>query len=118
MSDFLDKLKSADEAFQNRIINKLENGIHLTDEEVDAYQLRDEDNDVLSYLTRTLNGEQVAGFSVKDFLASPQAKVLIPKVVIGAAKKSADPIYLASNYFKKVRLKNGSAVQFPQFGIS
>ena len=115
---FLTKINDASAAFQLAITNKLADGLELTDREIDAYELKDEDTTVLSHLNRVLNGEHVPGFSVKDFLASPQAKVLIPKIVIGAAKVAAEPIYLASTMFKKIRLKNGSAIQFPQFGIS
>lgn len=117
MSEFLKLLKGADSALQKRISEKLKDNLELTDEEVDAYQLTDSDNEILGYVNRVVNGEHVQGFMVKDFLASPQAKVLIPKFVIGAAKMGADPVYLASNFFKKVKLKNGNAVIFPQFGV-
>lgn len=115
---FLKKISDASSNLQSRIADKLANSLELTDLEIDAYDLQDEDTQVLSHLNRVLNGEHVAGFSVKDFLASPQAKVLIPKIVIGAAKTAAEPIYLASSMYKKIKLKNGSAIQFPQFGIS
>ena len=54
---------------------------------------------------------------MKDFLATPQAKVLIPRVIVGTMRKAADPLYLASQFFKKVRLKSGQAVMFPSIGV-
>jgi hypothetical protein len=50
-------------------------------------------------------------------LATPQAKILIPRIIIGAMRKAADPIYLASNFYKKVRLKSGQAIMFPSIGV-
>lgn len=115
--NFLQKIEDASNNSNQLILNKLEQGLQITDEEALAYQLNDDDNKVLSYFNKVINGEAVPGFSIRDFLASPQAKVLIPKIVIGAAKKAQDPIYLASKMFKKIRLKNGASVQFPAFGV-
>ena len=56
-------------------------------------------------------------FDFKDFLATPSAKVLIPRVIIGTMRKSADPIYLASKFFKKIRLNSGNAILFPSIGV-
>ncbi|MGH0051826.1 MAG: phage major capsid protein, partial [Sphaerochaetaceae bacterium] len=57
------------------------------------------------------------GFEIKDFLATPQAQVLIPQVIIGTMKKAADPNYLASKFFKKIRMTTGQAVIFPTIGV-
>lgn len=117
MPNFLEQLENSRTSFNEVIKNKLENGIALTDDEAMAYELTEDDNRVLEYFSKVVNGEDVPGFSIKNFLASPQAKVLIPKIIIGAAKKAQDPIYLASKFYKKIRLKNGASVQFPSFGV-
>ena len=64
-----------------------------------------------------LGGKTVPGFNFKDFLASPSAKVLIPRVIIGTMRQAADPVYLASKFYKKIRLQNGQAILFPSIGV-
>lgn len=115
--DFLKQIQDAELNFVAAIDAKLESGIELNDLEVENYRLKETDEEIIGYLNRVLDGEYIPGFNVKDFLASPQAKVLIPKIVIGNAKKAQDPIYLASKMFKKIKLKNGSSIQFPVFGV-
>lgn len=99
------------------IQDKFKTGAPLTDMEIEAYSVTEDDEKLLSAFKRVIDGERVPGFSLQDFLATPQAKVLIPRILIGAARKAADPIYLASKFFKTVRLKSGQAIQFPSFGV-
>ena len=117
MSDFLKHIKDSQQSVNATIENKLKNNIELTDEEIRSYEMTQDDQELMSYFGRVLNGESVPGFKIHDFLATPQAKTLIPQVLIGAARKAADPIYMASKFYKKVRLKNGNAIQFPSFGV-
>ena len=113
----LDSMAQANAKIQDELQNKLKNGHELTDAELDQYQLTDEDNKILQAFTETLDGKNVPGFNFTDFLASPSAKVLIPRVIIGAMRQSAEPVYLASKFYKTVRLKNGQAVIFPSIGV-
>lgn len=117
MDSILDRVKAQQNAMQDAIQAKLKAGGVLTDEEIASYSLTDEDAEVMKLFDKMTSGEQVPGFTLNDFLASPQAKVLIPRVVIGTMRKAADPIYLASSFYKKVRLKNGQAVMFPSIGV-
>lgn len=116
MGHFLKTINDRKLNIQDSIQNKLKKGIALTDEELDNYEITNEDKEVLGMLRKIADGETVAGFDFMDFLASPSARVLIPKVLIAAARKSAEPEYLASKFFKKIRLKNGTATIFPEFG--
>lgn len=115
--DFLQTLKDNQTVIQGRISDKLKNGMQLTDEEAMLYQLTDEDKQVMEMIQKITDGNEVSGFALNDFLATPQAKVLIPRVIVGAMRKAADPLYLASSFFKKIRLKNGQAVMFPSIGV-
>lgn len=113
----LKKIQKNQDDIQDRIESKLKTGLPLTDTELSLYQLTDEDTEMMKIFKRVSDGEQVPGFEMNDFLASPSAKVLIPQVIVKSARKAADPLYLASNFFKKIKLKSGNAVMFPEFGV-
>lgn len=115
--NILDRIAEQDEAVQKVISDKLEKGAELTDEEVRAYKLTDTDAEVMKLFKRVVDGENIQGFTLQDFLATPQAKVLIPRVVIGTMRKAADPMYLASAFYKKIRMKSGQAIMFPSIGV-
>jgi hypothetical protein len=117
MSKFLERFKNYENSIQDEIQRKITVGEELTDFDLKAYKLTDEDKEMAEVLTKLQDGANIPGFTVKDFLASPSAKVLIPQVIIGAARKAADPVYLASQFFKQITLKNGQAVMFPEFGV-
>jgi hypothetical protein len=115
--NILDQMEQANASLQKELQDKLENGKTLTDAELEQYQLTDSDEKVFKAFSETLDGKTVPGFNFKDFLASPSAKVLIPRVIIGTMRTAADPVYLASKFYKKIRLKNGQAVMFPSIGV-
>ena len=115
--NMLDGMIQSNEKIQAELQDKLKNGRYLTDDELDMYQLTDDDQKILAAFTDSLDGKKVPGWNFKDFLASPSAKVLIPRVIIGTMRQAADPVYLASRFYKKVRLQNGSAVLFPSIGV-
>lgn len=113
----LDSMNKANEHVQTELQDKLNRGECLTDAELDQYQLTEDDQKVLNAFTDSLDGKNVPGWNFKDFLASPSAKVLIPRVIVGTMRQAADPVYLASKFYKKIRLQNGQAVLFPSIGV-
>jgi len=115
--NILDQMNQTNDALQKELQDKLAHGKMLTDAELDQYQLTEDDEKVFKAFGDVLDGKVVPGFNFKDFLASPSAKVLIPRVIIGTMRQAADPVYLASKFFKKIRLKNGQAVMFPSIGV-
>lgn len=115
--NLLDSIKEQETRLQDTVKAKLASGEMLTDEESKVYKLTDEDGKYMEIFQRMADGHNIPGFSLTDFLASPQAKVLIPRVIIGAIRKSADPMYLASAFYKKIRMKSGSAIMFPSIGV-
>ena len=115
--NILDQMEKANASLQKELQDKLQQGGFLTDTEIEQYELTDADNKLFQAFSDSLEGKSVPGFNFKDFLASPSAKVLIPRVVIDAMRTAADPVYLASKFYKKIRLKNGQAVLFPSIGV-
>ena len=115
--NILDQMEKANASIQSELQDKLQKGQNLTDAELDQYQLTEDDKKIFSAFGNVLDGKTVPGFNFKDFLASPSAKVLIPRVIIGTMRQAADPVYLASKFYKKIRLKNGQAVMFPSIGV-
>lgn len=115
--NILDQMEQANASIQKELQDKLQKGQNLTDAELEQYQLTEDDTKVFKAFGDVLDGKIVPGFDFKDFLASPSAKVLIPRVIIGTMRQAADPVYLASKFYKKIRLKNGQAVMFPSIGV-
>jgi len=113
----LDQIKEQEQRIQDRVQAKMKAGEILTDEEASLYKLTDEDKEVMGAFQKIADGGSVPGFSFKDFLATPQASILIPRVVIGTMRKTAEPMYLASQFYKKIRLKQGNAIMFPSIGV-
>ena len=117
MFNIIDSIKDKEKKLQDTVADKLKNGVDLTDYEIINYKLTDEDLEVANLFKRIVDGEKIPGFDLKDFLATPQAKVLVPRVIIGTMKKASEPMYLASAMYKKVKLKSGQAVLFPSIGV-
>ena len=115
--NILDRINESTKTIQDNVQHKLEMGLGLTDEESRLYVLNDKDKEVMDIFKRVVGGESISGWNLMDFLATPQAKVLIPRVIIGTMRKAADPVYMASNFYKKIRMKSGQAVMFPSIGV-
>lgn len=115
--NMLDQMEQANASLQKELQDKLNKGLSLTDAELDQYQLTEDDQKVFDAFGSVLDGKNIPGFNFKDFLASPSARVLIPRVIVGTMRQAADPVYLASKFYKKIRLKNGQAVLFPSIGV-
>lgn len=113
----LDQMNERNAALQKSIQDKLSKGLYLTDQEIEDYEITEEDAKVFDAFLKVIDGKNIPGFTFQDFLASPSAKVLIPRVIIGEMRKAADPVYLASKFYKTIRLKNGQAVMFPSIGV-
>lgn len=90
----------------------------ITEEELRNYQLTEQQINLVEQAQKAIAGDEDVEFpSIHEFLALPMAQVLIPKVIIGAVRKAADPIYLASKLLKTIRMKNaGSMYIFPAIG--
>lgn len=53
---------------------------------------------------------------VKDALTSADANIMMPKVVSQVVLQAAEPMYLASQFFKRVDINEGRSMEFIHFG--
>jgi hypothetical protein len=85
------------------------------------YKLTDADKALIERVQTAMKGDIPEGGvpNLREFLASPSAQVLIPKVILGKARlaQEMNPASLVSPFLKKIRMTNaGSMVIFPSFG--
>ena len=91
--------------------------MRLTDQEINDYKITDIDKKNVEDIQKAMNGEVVRDMiSFKDFLATPSAQILIPKVTLGTMREVSEPMYVASRFFNTVRLKSGISMVFPSIG--
>lgn len=73
--------------------------------QAETIKIGDEEHNIVSSIPK-----------MRDFLATPSAQVLMPKVVIGAMREVAEPMYIASQFLQNVRLSTGQSMVFPSIG--
>lgn len=85
---------------------------------MDDYKLTKEEVELLERVQAAMRGEDVSNVpTISEFTALPSAQVLIPKVIIGAVRRAAEPVYLGTKLLKTVRTKNsGQVYVFPAIG--
>lgn len=91
----------------------------FTEQERKVFEtLSEQDKQLFEKVTAIIEGkERGTSLTIQEFLASPTAKILIPKVIIGAVRKGAEPVYLASKLFKKISVpQSGTVITFPAIG--
>lgn len=54
--------------------------------------------------------------TLKEALTTTDAAVLMTKVMEGTLEKAAEPLYIASKFFKTINLESGNRVVFPAIG--
>lgn len=117
VKELLDSLNDKEAQTQQMLQNKLKNNEEFTFEDAERYQLTEDDEKMAELFNNIITGQGTGGFTFQDFLGTPQAKVLVPKVIVGTMKRAADPVYLASKFYKKVRFKSGQAMLMPEIGV-
>ncbi len=117
VQELLDSLNQKEELIQNQIKAKMNSNEILNYNEIERYKLTEDDEKMAELFNNLINGNGPAGYDLKDFLGTPQAKVLVPKVIVGTMKRAADPMYLASKFYKKVRFNSGQAMLMPEIGV-
>lgn len=89
----------------------------FTEQEVAKYKLTEADVKIAENVAKMIAGEEGATAHFSEMLASPSAAVLIPKVVVGAMRQAAEPLYIGSKLLQKVRFKGqGNSMIFPSIG--
>lgn len=51
--------------------------------------------------------------NLREFLATPDASILMPKVVADVLRDAAEPLYIGSKLLQVVRLTEGRSIEFP-----
>lgn len=90
----------------------------LTESQIDNLVLTESEQMVMeSFDLMSIGEEAKAEFNLREFLATPSAQVLIPRVIIGTMREAAEPMYIGTKMLQKIRLKSGQSMIFPSAGI-
>ncbi|WP_422661764.1 hypothetical protein ACK8P5_25760 (plasmid) [Paenibacillus sp. EC2-1] len=105
-------------ALQEKLRTKMERREELTEAEIRAVELTEDEVATLKDFERMMEGELPENdFRLREFLATPSAQILIPRVVVGAMREAAEPMYIGTKMLEKIRLKNGTSKIFPSMGV-
>lgn len=89
----------------------------LTQAQIDNYKLSEEEIKMIDGFQLAMAGEEANDIpKMKDFLSTPSAQILMPQVTIGTMREVAEPMYIASQFLQKIRLKSGQSMVFPSIG--
>ena len=102
---------------QIRLRQALEQKVKLSEAEIDSLVLNESEVHAMQSFALLAEGETAHNFHLKEFLATPSAQVLIPRVIVGAMREAAEPMYIGTKFLQKIRLKSGQSMIFPSIGI-
>lgn len=104
--------------FQEQLRKKLEQGQPLSEAEVRQLELTEDEITTMESFQKMMEGEiPNTEVNLREFLATPSAQVLIPRVVVGAMREAAEPLYIGTKMLEKIRLKSGQSMIFPSIGV-
>lgn len=104
--------------FQEQLRKKLEQGQTLSEAEVRQLELTEDEITTMESFQKMMEGEiPNTEVNLREFLATPSAQVLIPRVVVGAMREAAEPLYIGTKMLEKIRLKSGQSMIFPSIGV-
>lgn len=90
--------------------------IKFTEQEIAKYKLTESDMNFAEQFGAMVNGDADAA-NMREFLATPSAQILIPKVIVGTMRSVAEPMYIGTSMLTKIRLKQGQSMIFPSIGV-
>lgn len=91
----------------------------LTEEEIKNYKLNEKEIELIERFNNVIEGnDDISELPrLQEFLATPSAQVLLPRVIVGAARRAAEPLYLGTKLLKKIRMtQSGTTMVFPSIG--
>src|SRR6185312_4448180 len=92
--------------------------LHFTEAEKSKYKLTEKDLQFAEQFAAMAEGDETAeGVNLREYLATPSAQILIPKVIVGAMRQVAEPMYIGTSLLTKIRLKQGQSMIFPSIGV-
>lgn len=81
-------------------------------------KLTQEEVQLAEAFVKRLAGEDVPIPKLSEFLATPSAAVLLPKVIVGQVRKAAEPLYIGTKLLKRIRMDNANnIIIFPSVGV-
>lgn len=90
--------------------------IKFTEAEIAKYKLSEQEMGFAEQFAAMVSGEADAA-NMREFLATPSAQILIPKVIIGTMRQVSEPMYIGTSMLTKIRLKQGQSMLFPSIGV-
>lgn len=94
------------------------NKLTFTESEKTKYKLTESDMQIAERFSKMIAGEEGEGVKFAEMLSSPSASVLIPKVIIGAMREAAEPLYIGRQFMQTVRFQgSGASMIFPSIGV-
>lgn len=77
-----------------------------------------EEQQIAESFAKRLAGEDVSVPRLREFLATPSAKILLPQTIIGQVRMAAEPMYIGTKLLKRIRMDNASnIIIFPSIGV-
>lgn len=95
---------------------EVNNNIAPTQAEIKDKELREQ---FKKFILATRNNGVVSDkerITVRDFLATNDATILMPKVISQTVKEAVEPALIISNLFQTVRINSGRSIEFPAIG--
>lgn len=112
------QMQEADANEQAGLRRSLDRKDKMTEGQVDRLILNEHEQMVMESFTKLAEGELPHDeFRLKEFLSTPSAQVLLPRVIVGAMREAAEPLYVGTKMLQKIRLKSGQSMIFPSIGV-
>lgn len=112
-----EQMTEAQAAEQIKLRQAMDAKQKLTEAQADTLVLNEKEVHAMESFAKLAEGEIADNFALKEFLATPSAQVLIPRVIVGAMREAAEPLYIGTKMLQKIRLKSGQSMIFPSIGI-
>lgn len=90
--------------------------IQFTESEIAKYQLTEKEMKFGEQFDAMISGD-ADSVNMREFLATPSASILIPKVIVGTMRQVAEPMYIGTSMLTRIRLKQGQSMIFPSMGV-
>lgn len=110
-------MKMDPKKLQESLRKKLDAGQQLSESEIRQLELNEQETGLMQEFKKMMEGDLVENpTKLSEFLATPSAQILIPRVVVGTMREAAEPLYIGSKMLTKIRLKAGQSMIFPSIG--
>lgn len=92
--------------------------LNFTEAEKNKYKITEKDLKFVEQFDAMIKGdENVDPVNMREFLATPSAQILIPRVIVGTMREAAEPLYIGTNMLERIQLRSGQSMIFPSIGV-